>query len=140
MSMVSERKTASASTSDHQPMPITATRSLRVSAGPGFDCVMTLLACCASMLALRGPRRADRLDGFARDAGVSLPIAAADPDAADAFSLDEHREAARHGGPPLRARSERQPDRVGDIERLRLRAPGRGRTLVRGRTDRLSGG
>src|SRR6266446_2668849 len=38
MSMASERKAASASTSDHQPMPTTATRSLRVSAGPGFGC------------------------------------------------------------------------------------------------------
>src|SRR6266849_40246 len=76
------------------------------------------------------PRGADRLDGFARDAGVSLPIAATHTDAADAFALDDHREAAFHGGPPLGAGGERQPDRMGDIERLRLRAPGRGRTLV----------
>src|SRR6266478_7720960 len=99
MSIASERKAASASTSDHQPMPTTATRSLRASAGPPFDSVMTLLACCASVGVLRRPCGADRLDGFARDAGVRLPIAAADPDAADAFALDDHREAAFHGGP-----------------------------------------
>src|SRR6266478_430741 len=124
MSIASERKAASASTSDHQPMPTTATRSLRASAGPGFDSFMALLACCASMGALCGPCGADRLDGLARAAGVCLPVAAADPDAADAFALDDHREAAFHGGPSLGARGERQPDRMGDIERLRLRAPG----------------
>src|SRR5258708_29836664 len=72
----------------------------------------------------RRPCGADCLDGFACDAGVSLPIAAAHPDAADAFALDDHREAAFHGGPPLGARGEREPDRMGDIERLRLRTPG----------------
>jgi hypothetical protein len=44
MSLASERKAASASTSDHHLMPIIATRSFRVSAGPGFGCVTTLLA------------------------------------------------------------------------------------------------
>src|SRR5215510_12589179 len=99
----------------HQPMPTTATRSLRVSVA---DLVRTSLSSrfggCIGLLSRR-PRGADRLDGFAGDAGVSLPIAAADPDAADAFALDDHREAALHGGPPLRARGERQPDRMGDV-------------------------
>ena len=40
------------------------------------------------------PCRADCLDGRARNAGVGLPIAATNPDAADTLALDDHRETA----------------------------------------------
>src|ERR1700731_4368489 len=91
-------------------------------------------------LLVEPPARPDRLDGGARDALVGLPVAAADPDAADAFSVHDDREAALHGGPALRAGRERKAERVRDIERLRLCPIGRGRTLVGGRADRFGGG
>src|SRR5262249_11443143 len=63
ISIVAERWTASASTSDHHPMPITATRSLRTPAGFGFDSVM--MRCrgdlvVARLFALRAPDRVDK--------------------------------------------------------------------------------
>src|SRR5260221_14675983 len=98
MSIASERKAASASTSDHQPMPTTATRSLRASAGPGFDSVMALLACCASMGGLCGPCAADAFAGPARDPGAGLPTTAAAPEPAVAFPLTVPRAPASQGG------------------------------------------
>jgi hypothetical protein len=91
-------------------------------------------------LLVGAPARPDRLDGGARDALVGLPVAARDPDAADAFAIHDDREAALHGGPALHPGREREAERVGDVERLRLRPIGRGRPLVGGRADRLGGG
>src|SRR6266436_4434469 len=70
------------------------------------------------------PAGADRLDGRPRDALVGLPVAAADPDAADTFPLHDDRKAALHGGPALHPGGERKAERVRDIERLRLRSVG----------------
>src|SRR5204863_3597905 len=40
------------------------------------------------------PTHPDRFDGRLGDAQISLPVAAADPDAADAFAVNQHRHAA----------------------------------------------
>src|SRR5208282_2254774 len=94
-----ERLIASASTSDHQPMPMDATRSGSAA-----------MAC------------ADRFDRLLRDALVRRPVAAGDADAADAFAVGDDRATAFHRGPSFRAGGERQPKRVNDIELLALRA------------------
>src|SRR5712692_1755850 len=59
---------------------------------------------------------------LASDALVGRPVAAADADAADALAFDDDRAAALHGRPALRTRREREAERVGDVERLALRA------------------
>jgi len=112
--------------SDHQPMPTTGDAQLAGVRGSRFSIAsMTFIAClCFHARSHARPcgRRFASTASRAMRASVS-PIAAAHPDAADAFALDDHREAAFHGGPPLGARGEREPDRMGDIERLRLPAP-----------------
>src|SRR5439155_8438079 len=71
---------------------------------------------------------------------VGRPIAAAYPDAADALAVDDYRKAAFHGGPAFGAGRERKPERMRQVERLRLRALRRSRPLVGGCTDRFGGG
>ena len=104
-----ERWIASASTSDHQPMPMQATRHFATAA----------------------------IDRFLRDALVELPVAAGNADAADAFAARHDRAAAFHRGPALGVRGEREAERVQHVERLADRAGGAGRTLVRSRAHRL---
>src|SRR5208282_2267929 len=112
-----ERLIASASTSDHQPMPMEATRN--------------------GSTAMAG---ADRFDRLLRDALVRGPVAAGNADAADAFAIGDDGTTAFHRGPPFRAGGERQPQRMNDIELLPLRAARGGRTLVRSRADGLDRG
>src|SRR6184192_4728815 len=104
------RTIASASASDHQPMPTQATRRGSLTAA-----------------------RADRLDRLARDARVELEAAARHADAADAFAAEEDRGAAFHRGPALGARGHGEAERVRDVERLALRAPGSRGAAGRGR-------
>src|SRR5712691_4763458 len=117
-----ERWMASARTSDHQPIPIQATRT-------GSNAIRLLRACA------RGS--ADGFDRFARDALVGRPVGAAHADPADAFAFHENRATAFHRGPAPGSRREREPEGMGHIERLPLRAVRGGGPLVRGGADGL---
>src|SRR5262249_47717727 len=63
------------------------------------------------------PPRADRLDRRARNLFIRRPVAAGHADATDAFTIHDHRCAAFHRGPALRAGREREPERMRHIER-----------------------
>src|SRR5438067_9821140 len=81
--------------------------------------------------------------GFHRlpgDALVGRPVSAAHPHAADALAFDDDGAAAFHRGPALRSCSERESQRMREVEGLSLSAVRRGRTLVRRRAHRLGGG
>src|SRR5438309_4766270 len=113
---------ASARTSDHQPIPMQATRS-------GSNAIGLLRACA------RGS--ADGFDRFARDALVGRPVGAAHADPADAFAFHENRATAFHRGPAPGARREREPERMRYVEGLSLGTVGGGGPLVRGGADGL---
>src|SRR3954470_1031233 len=108
MTSLPERLIASASTSDHHPIPMQAT----------------------FISSLLGTRPGKRSGGFLRDALVELPIAAGDPDAADAFAPGQDRGAAFHRGPALGPGGEGKAERVGDVERLADCPFGSGAALV----------
>src|SRR5262245_61660319 len=96
-----ERLTASASTSDHHPMPMHATRTGSPAISFGLSsCFRTLHKGELSSQLL--PARADRLHRCARNLLIRRPVAARHPDAADALAADEHWRAAFHRGPALR--------------------------------------
>src|SRR5437867_7512198 len=111
---------ASARTSDHQPIPIQAARSGSNAIG--------LLRAAARV-------GADGFHRFAGDALVGRPVGAAHAAPADAFAFHENRAAAFHSGPAPGARGEGEPEGMGDIERLPLRAVRGSGPLVRGGAD-----
>src|SRR5882757_1240054 len=128
---------ASARTSDHHPIPIQATRSgSALITLPSPRTSPTSRLCTprvdrlVSVPAMSFPIRADRLDGQLGDPQIGLPVTAAHADAADAFTVDQHRHAAFHGRPPFRSGGKRKSDRMADVEVLTGRAFGRGRTPV----------
>src|SRR5436190_1268163 len=93
-----DRTIASASTSDHHPMPMQATVT-----------GSSAMSGCAD-------RRGCRL----RHTLVELEAATAHADAADAFAVDDDRAATLHRGPALLTGREREPDGVRHVERLAL--------------------
>src|ERR1700754_2620881 len=107
---------ASARTSDHHPIPMQATRR-----GPALTTFVLPRA-------LLFPAQPDRLDGRFCNAQISLPVAAADADTADAFAVSRHGHTALHGGPSFRSGSKCKTDRMAHVEVLT------GGTLCRGRT------
>src|SRR5713226_2923578 len=101
---------ASARTSDHHPIPMQATR--RGPALTTFALPQAEIAVCGLVsdeaTRLLFPAHPDRLDSRLGDAQIRLPVAAADPDAANTLAVDQHRHTALHGGPSLRSGGERK--------------------------------
>src|SRR6202163_1298892 len=133
-----ERLIASASTSDHHPMPMQATRNGAPDIFPPLRPFQPFLLCLFCGISLF-PARADRFDRRLRDLFVCRPIVAADPDTADAFSVEDDRIAPFHGGPAFGAGRERQTQRMRDIERLPLRTARRRRALIGSSAHSLGG-
>src|SRR6266567_1294642 len=112
-----DRTIASASTSDHHPMPMQAT----VTGSNGISFLAS----------------ADRRGCRLRHTLVELEAATAHADAADAFAVDDDRAATLHRGPALLTGREREPDGVRHVERLPLCAACRRGPLAGRRAGRL---
>src|ERR1700680_5067654 len=121
---------ASARTSDHHPIPTQATR--RGLALTNFPLPQAEVAVVVPSRTkpLLFPAHPDRLDSRLGDAQISLPVTAADPDAANAMAVDQHGHTALHGCPPLRSGGERKTDRVAHVEVLTRRSLRRSRAPV----------